>query len=74
MLATRCLAMDYSGFQASCHNMINSYRDLFAIPEGKRPLRRTGYRWADNINTCINEIGWESGNWVTLSQTRVMTR
>jgi hypothetical protein len=25
LLASRCLAMDYSGFQASCHNMINSY-------------------------------------------------
>jgi hypothetical protein len=25
-LANRCLAMDYSGFQASCHNMLkNSY-------------------------------------------------
>jgi hypothetical protein len=44
LLASRCLAMDYSGFEALCHNIIHSYRDLLGIPEGKRPLRRTGRR------------------------------
>jgi hypothetical protein len=27
-LASRCLAMDYSGFQASCHNIITHFTPL----------------------------------------------
>jgi hypothetical protein len=27
-------------------------------PEGKRPLRRCGFRWKDNIKMDLREIGW----------------
>jgi hypothetical protein len=34
----------------------NAYRVYVGKPKGKRPLRRTRYRWDDNINTDLREI------------------
>jgi hypothetical protein len=39
--------------------------------EGKRPLGRAGHRWEDNIRMDLGEIGWESVDWVQLTQDRV---
>ena len=33
------------------------YRVLMGKPEGKRPLRRPGRRWEDNIKMDHQEIG-----------------
>jgi hypothetical protein len=34
---------------------------LVAKPEGKRPLRRLGHRWDNNIKISLQEIGWGHG-------------
>jgi hypothetical protein len=33
----------------------NAYRILVKKPEGKRPLKRTRYRWVDNIAAYLFE-------------------
>jgi hypothetical protein len=35
----------------------NAYRILVEKPERKRPLRRPGSRWVDNIKMDFREIG-----------------
>jgi hypothetical protein len=37
--------------------MRNAYTILVGNPEGKRPLRRPGCRWKDNIRIDLMEIG-----------------
>jgi len=37
-----------------------AYRVLVGRTEGKRPLRRPGHRWEDNIKTGL-EVGWRTG-------------
>jgi hypothetical protein len=34
-----------------------AYNVIFGKPGGKRPLRRPGCRWKDNIKTGFEEIG-----------------
>jgi hypothetical protein len=46
----------------------NAYRILVGNPEGKRPLGRR--RWVDNIKMDLREIGWDSGDWIDLTQDR----
>jgi hypothetical protein len=35
-----------------------AYKILVGKSEGKRPLRRPGRRWKDNIRMDLREIGW----------------
>jgi hypothetical protein len=39
-------------------------------PEGKRPCGIPGCRWEDNITMDLNEIGFESVDWIHLTQDR----
>jgi hypothetical protein len=39
-------------------------------PEGKRPVGRPRYRWEDNININLREIGWGGMEWIDLAQDR----
>jgi hypothetical protein len=32
--------------------------------KGKRPPVRPRYRWADNIEMNLKEIGWEGAGWI----------
>jgi hypothetical protein len=41
-------------------------RILAARPEGKRPLGRTRRRREDNIKMDLQEMGWESMDWIDL--------
>jgi hypothetical protein len=34
------------------------YRVLVGKPEGYRPLGRARYRWENNINMILQEVGW----------------
>jgi hypothetical protein len=52
----------------------NAYRILVGKPEGKRPLRRTKSRWADNIKMDLREIGWDDIYWIDLAQDRDQCR
>jgi hypothetical protein len=46
----------------------NAYRILVGKPEGKRPLGRLRYRWVDNIEIDLREIGWDGMDWINLAQ------
>jgi hypothetical protein len=48
----------------------NAYRILVGKPEGKRPLRRPGRRWMDNVKMDRREIGWDDMGWTDLAQDR----
>jgi hypothetical protein len=39
-------------------------------PEGKRPFRRSRYRWGDNIRMDIRDSGRRGVNWLHLAQNR----
>jgi hypothetical protein len=38
--------------------------------EGRRPLRRPGRRWVNNIKNNLREIGWNGLDWIDLAQDR----
>jgi len=46
------------------------YRVLVGKPKGKRPLRRPGSRWVDNIKTDLQEVGCGYMDWIGLAQDR----
>jgi hypothetical protein len=50
--------------------MRNCYKILVGKSEGKRPLRRSGRRWEDNIRIDIREMGSEVADWTHLDQDR----
>jgi hypothetical protein len=46
----------------------NAYRILAGKLEGKKQLGRPRLRWADNIKMDLREIGWDSVEWIDVSQ------
>jgi hypothetical protein len=38
--------------------MTNAYTILVTKPEGKRPLRRSTYKWENNINMNLRAAVW----------------
>jgi len=44
------------------------YRVLVGKPEGKRPLGRPRYRWENNINLDLQEVGCGGMDWIKLAQ------
>jgi hypothetical protein len=50
--------MRWAGHVASMGENNNAYRVLVGKPKGRRPLRRPGHRWEDDIKTDLREIGW----------------
>jgi hypothetical protein len=48
----------------------NTYRILVGKPEVKRPLGRPRCRWVDNIKMNLREIGWDSMDWIDMTQDR----
>jgi hypothetical protein len=47
-----------------------AYRVFVVKPEGKRPFGRRRHRWKGNINMDLQEVGWESMDWIGLAQDR----
>jgi hypothetical protein len=45
-------------------------QSLVGKPERKRPLKRPGHRWEDNIKMDLMEIGFEGVDWINLAQYR----
>jgi len=39
-------------------------------PDGKRPLRRHGHKWEDNIKMDLQEVGCEGMDWIEMVQDR----
>jgi hypothetical protein len=47
-----------------------AYRNLMERPEGRRPLGRPRYRWEDNIEMNLQEVGWGGMDWIDVAQDR----
>jgi hypothetical protein len=47
------------------------YRVLVGRPERERPLGRPRFRWVDNMEMDLREIGIDGANWILLDQDRV---
>jgi len=45
-------------------------RILVGRHKGKKPLGRPRLRWEDNIKMDLQNVGWESINWIHLAQNR----
>jgi hypothetical protein len=41
---------------------------LVRRPEDKRPLRRPGRKWEDNIKLDLRETGIDGANWIQLAR------
>jgi hypothetical protein len=51
--------------------MGNAYTGLVRIPEGRRSLRSSRYRWEENkTRRNLREIRWEGVEWMHLAQDR----
>jgi len=46
------------------------YRVLMGKPGGKRPMGRPVYRWEDNIQMDLQEVGCGGRDWIELAQDR----
>jgi hypothetical protein len=62
--------MRWAGHVARMGERRNAYGILVGNPEGRRPLRRAGCRWVDNIKMDLREIGWSRMDWIDLPQDR----
>jgi hypothetical protein len=47
-----------------------AYRIFVGRPEGRRLLGRPRRRWEDNIKMDLQEVGWESLDWIDMAQHR----
>jgi len=47
------------GHAAHMGKMRNAYKILVRKPEMKRSLGRSSYRWEDNTEMDIREVGWK---------------
>jgi hypothetical protein len=53
----------------------NAYRIFVGKPEGKRPLGRSRYRWADNIKTDLRyDLAQDRDRWRALVNTVINFR
>jgi hypothetical protein len=66
--------MRWAGHVARMGEKINAYMLLVGKPEGRRPLRRRGRRWVDNIRMDLVEVGWGDVDWIDLAQDRYKWR
>jgi len=61
--------MRWPGHVAHMGEMRGVYRVLVGHG-GKRQLGKPRCRWEDNINMDLQEFGWESMDWIDLTQDR----
>jgi len=47
-----------------------AYRILVGRHKGKKPLGRPRLIWEDNIKMDLQDVGWESINWIYVAQNR----
>ena len=62
--------MRWAGHMARMGRERRVYRVLVGKPEGRRPLRRSRRRWADNIRMDLQELGCGYIDWIGLAQDR----
>jgi hypothetical protein len=66
--------MRWAGHAARMGKKRTAYRIFVEKPEGKRPLGRPRRRWVNNIKMDLRGIGWDSMDWIDLSQGRYQWR
>jgi len=59
--------MRWAGHVARMGERRGVYRVLVGRPEGKRPLRRHGHRWEDNIKMDLQEVRCGGMDWIELA-------
>jgi hypothetical protein len=47
---------------------------LVAKPDGNRPLERPRRRWEDSVEMDLQEVRWESMDWIDLAEDRIRWR
>jgi hypothetical protein len=62
--------MRWAGHVAHTGENSGAYRILVGRPERKTTLGRPKRRWEDNIKMDIQDVGWESMDWIVLAQDR----
>ena len=62
--------MRWEGHVARMAERKGVYRVLVGKPEGKRPFRRPGRRWEDNIKMDLQEVGCGGMDWIELAEDR----
>jgi hypothetical protein len=66
----KSLMMRWAGHVARMGAIRNAYKILVGKLEWKIPFGRPRRRWKDNIRMDLEKIGWESVDWIHLSQDR----
>jgi len=56
------------GACSPCGERSGVYRALVGKPEGKGPHGRPKHRWEDNIKIHLQEVGYDSVEWIDLAQ------
>ena len=62
--------MRWAGHVARMGEERGLYRLLLGKPGGRKPLRKPGLRWVDNIRADLQEVGCGYMNWIGLAQGR----
>jgi hypothetical protein len=62
--------MRWAGHVACVGERRGAYRVLVGKPEGNRSLGRPKYRWEDNIEMDLQEVGCGGMDWIDLAQDR----
>ena len=57
-----------AGHVASMGYERSVYRVLAGQPEGRRPFGKPRYRWEDNIEMDLQEVGCGGMDWIQLAQ------
>jgi hypothetical protein len=62
--------MGWAGHVACVGERRGAYRVLVGKPEGTRSLGRPKYRWEDNTEMDLQEVGCGGMDWIDLAQDR----
>jgi hypothetical protein len=62
--------MKWAGHEARMREMRSAFKILVGKSEENRLLRKTNFRWEDNIKMDIKETWWDGVNWIHLAQER----
>ena len=63
--------MENDGKNSTCEReRRGTYRVLVGKPRESPSLGRPRFRWEDNIEMCLEEVGRESMDWIDLLQNR----
>jgi hypothetical protein len=63
-------SMGWTGHAARMAVKRTAYRILVGKRKGKRPVGRHRRTWEKNIKTDLRETGWDSTDWINLTQDR----